>query len=106
MEKLLQDETITYRKHSTNCQLFIHLVDHEYLTTRCTTGTDRQRSLTNVNARHLPQKLLLCCMSLKHSEIQCFWLDILECLTSDVSRAVPWNQKKWTILNQAKYHFT
>jgi len=42
MEKSLQDETITYGSHSTNCQLFIHLVDQDYLTTRSTMGTDQQ----------------------------------------------------------------
>jgi len=89
MEKLLQDETITYGSHSTNCQLFIHTVDHDYLTTRSTMGTDQQRSITSVNARHLPHQLVLCYMSLKHSKIQCFLARVLECLMSNDSRAVP-----------------
>ena len=56
MEKLVQDETITYGSHSTNCQLFIHIVDQDYLTTRSTMGTDQQRSMTSVNCQAFSTK--------------------------------------------------
>jgi len=81
MEILLQDETITYRagRHSTNCQLFINLVDQDYLTTRSTMGTDQQ---CECQASSTTASFVLYVSKTQRDPM--FWLEVLDWLTSNV----------------------